>query len=404
MEKGEGGSMIERYEHPQIAEIWDQDEIYRRWHLVEVSHVHNVVGSTVANALRGVRHPSKAQVDHWERQTHHDVAAFLISLDHNIVAALKLSEQNGDMETVALLNAARASLHYGLTSSDVVDTAMAMGLQESAPVVLGRAEWLEKALLTFAGEFGNQRTIGRTHGQLAAPMLAKDRWIVLAEMVGRTITRVRTAFEWADVGKLSGPVGDLDMGEDSALASLGLRGATATQIVSRDRLAHLASTLALLVTVCEAIATQIWLLLQAGIDELWLNFADGFVGSSAMPHKRNPITAENIRGLARLARGYAADLQLSVIQWGEHDLAHSSVERVGVPDLLHLTCTALEKTVGLVSLCHPATPDDVAGYIDTSEELRTLQAEGVPYVDAHARLTALYRDGKITSTTTEETK
>jgi adenylosuccinate lyase len=395
VEEGEG-CVIERYQNQEIWRVWTMQESYNRWHLIECVHMEQVQGREVADLLRQVRPPSPAQVAYHERETGHDVAAFLRALDDNILAVRKKHT-----EDAPLWDRVRSSLHYGLTSSDLVDTGQALALRECAPEVLGLAGKLEKVIYTFGNRIVSETTYGRTHGQLAAPLPACDRWWVVADMLGRTQTRVQTAFEWMDVGKLSGPVGTLNEHEDQALAKLELRNGLALQIVPRDRLAHLANCLGLLATVCEATATQVWLLAQDGIDELRVT-ASGTVGSSAMPHKTNPIVAENIRGLARMARSRAQDLQLGVVQWGEHDLAHSSVERVAVPDLLHLVCTALDKTTALVSGLVWVAPRVGPGYRDSSEDLRVSQADGTPYVDAHCQLTEFYRSGKIPGTTTEE--
>jgi adenylosuccinate lyase len=283
----------------------------------------------------------------------------------------------------------------------VTDTALFLGLQRSQPVIELRALALMDELSVFRDGFEPcATTLGRTHGQLAAPMPAEHRWDVLHETFDRCWNRVESAFVVLDVGKLSGPVGTRGYAEQG-LQKLGLRDTTCTQVVPRDRLAHWAHCLAELVTVCEAIATQVWLLCQSGVNELRFA-APGTVGSSAMPHKTNPIVAENIRGLARVARSQADLLQVGMVQWGEHDLAHSSVERIAVPDLLHLTCTILSRTTTLVSGLSWVDPGYPTDYVDTSEQLRQLQAQGVAYVDAHRQLTDLYRSGKIAATTTEE--
>lgn len=395
--------MIRRYEYGGITAVWDLSEVYRRWHRVEVVHVQEVAGTEVAQILASVRTPSPAQVRYYELQTGHDVAAFLRALDQNTQEILRKLRPDQDDVEIGLWMKARSSLHYALTSSDLVDTALAMGLQECAHVVMGLGARLLERLQTLDLGLVAEQTVGRTHGQLAAPMPASLRWAVFGEMADRALTRVDAAFGWTDVGKLSGPVGVGDYGEESALAALGLRVGVTTQIVPRDRLAHLAHCLAELVTVCEAIATQVWLLAQQGVDEVRVKGME-VVTSSAMPHKRNPVVCETIRGLARLARSSAEALQLGIVQWGEHDMAHSSVERVAVPDLLHLTCTALEKTsnlVGQVTWREPRLPED---YRDTGAILRSAQANGMAYVDAHAAI----REGRLTRvvsspiTTTEE--
>jgi adenylosuccinate lyase len=399
MEKGES-SMIGRYEHPRIAEIWAPQAVLDRWHRVEVVRVEQIAGADVGEALASVQTPTPAQVAYYERESRHDVMAFLRALDNRLIARLTVVAPEGK----EALERARAVLHYGLTSSDVVDTALAMGLQASGPVAVKLSRHLIAGLHRFAASLEPATTVGRTHGQLAAPMPAAHRWDVLGGMVDRGMMRLLAAFNWTDVGKLSGPVGVNISGENAALHKLGLRGAESTQIVPRDRLAHLAHCLAEQATMCEAVATQVWLFAQAGVEEIRLRI--GTTSSSAMPHKTNPIAAETIRGLARLARSAAETLQLGVVQWGEHDMAHSSVERVSLVDLLHLTCTALLKTTALVSGLSWEEPRLPEGYVDASERLQELQSAGTPYVEAHAQLTGLYRDGKIVATTgtTEETK
>jgi adenylosuccinate lyase len=391
--------MIARYRDKDIHELWNPRTIYRRWFEVEVAHMREVAGTDVADAMDAhICPPSTQEVDYYERETGHDVAAFLLALDRNIRATWAPDHPNRlDGRMIAHM---RSALHYGLTSSDVTDTALMLGILRSWPVVVTRAQNTVEALLGFIGEIPEWATsMGRTHGQLATPMPARHRWSVLSEMLERAVVRVDEATSLMDVGKLSGPVGIDCTKQEVSLARLDLRETESTQIVPRDRLAHWAHTLAELVSVCEAIATQVWLLCQSGVNELRF-VTPGSVGSSAMPHKMNPILAENIRGLSRIARGYADMLQIGTVQWGEHDLAHNSVERIAVPDLLHLTCTTLTRTAVLVSGLSWEDAGRPAGYVDTSEELRQLQANGVPYVEAHAQLTALYRTGKITTTTT----
>lgn len=392
--------MIERYKDKAIHDIWSPAAVYSRWYEVEVAHVRGVAGEAVAEAMASIKPPSPHQVNYYEQTTGHDVAAFLQAVDRNTQEVIRrLSREKGD--DVEKWDQVRSSLHYGLTSSDVVDTALALGVLRSRLIVEERTTNLMETLQAFISSFSPwDNTIGRTHGQLAATMSAEHRWSVLAEMLDRAWGRADNGFVWMDVGKLSGPVGAHDPSEGRALDSLGLRDTMATQIVPRDRLAHWAHCLAELVTVCEAIVTQVWLLAQAGISEVRIT-SNGSVGSSAMPHKVNPVIAENVRGLARMARSLAETLQLGIVQWGEHDLAHSSVERVAVPDLLHLTCSVMSRTAVLVSGLSWKDPGHPEDYRDTHEELVRLQANGTPYVDAHAQLTALYRDGKIVGTTTE---
>lgn len=402
MEERKGSGMIERYKDKAISSLWHPFAVYLRWFEVEVAHVRAIAGDTVGDALTSVNPPSAHQVNYHERQTGHDVAAFLRALDRNIQAKATEEADSSVLPSV-VWDQVRSSLHYGLTSSDVVDTALALGLLRSKPTVEDRVVDCHGAVQRLADSFSPwDVTLGRTHGQLAAPMAADHRWQVLAEMIERSWTRAEVAFDFLDVGKLSGPMGSADLSNGRALDQLGLRETTATQLVPRDRLAHWAHCMAELATVAEAVVTQVWLLAQSGIDELRLEAPPESIGSSAMPHKTNPVRAENVRGLARLARAQADTLQLGIVQWGEHDLAHSSVERIAIPDLLHLTCTILSRTAALVAGVSWTDLGWPSGYRNTNEELLILQANGTAYIDAHAQLTALYRDGKIAEITITE--
>jgi adenylosuccinate lyase len=227
-------------------------------------------------------------------------------------------------------------------------------------------------------------------------MPAAQRWYTIYGMLVGAWTRHQNSVSGLRIGKLSGPVGShgVDPAERKALARLGLEPRVSGQAVPRDSIAHWAHCLAEIAMVYAAGATQVWLLAQSGIDEVTEDQPVGQVGSSAMPRKRNPITSENIRGLARLIRAQAEVLQDGVIQFGEHDLAHSSVERVTIPDLCHLSATIAKRFAALVSGLQFDVPDPLPA--DTHTMLRRLQESGVPYVEAHARLRdKSYRDGKM---------
>lgn len=389
--------MIPRYSHPALTLIWTREQVFIRWFDVGVEHVRTIAGREVGEVLLQVGPPTGHQVRWWENQTGHEMLAFLSALDRRIQNAL----DKGKVEP-ELAAKARAALHRGLTSSDVMDTALALGLQDSEVVITQEWRAASNELIKLMRRTEDKQAIGRTHGQLAAPMEASHPWSVLFAVLSRCYSRTAEAFLNARVGKLSGPVGT-NWRDDEAvtLNKLGLFSTDSTQLVPRDRLANLAYQLSSLVTACEAVATQVWLLAQAGIAQVRLD-ESGTVGSSAMPHKRNPIMAENIRGLARMARPLAQELQLGMVQWGEHDLAHSAVERVALPDLLHLTATVLRRTATLVSGVSWEEVAPPAHYVDTNEALRRLQDSGVSYVEAHAQLSGAYRDGKISATSIEE--
>lgn len=402
--------MIGRYAVSEINDLWNPDAVYRRWFEVECEHVQTVAGADTAGALRGVGSPSPTQVRYYESQSGHEMIAFLAALDANVKVAATRAERHGkDLDLLLHVDNIRSALHYGLTSSDVQDTALALGMQRSKFVVDQASMELMHALVDLMAETRGTVTIGRTHGQFAATMDASHRWEVLHSMVSRCYTRTSEAMLNLKVGKLSGPVGVLARDDEAnTLERLGVYPTDSTQLVPRDRLANWGYQTASLITACEAVATQVWLLAQQGIMEVKVNDA---VSSSAMPHKRNPVSAENIRGLARIARPLAQQLELGMVQWGEHDLAHSPVERVAVPDLLHLTVGALRKTARLVSGMTVGIADVGTSYRDSSAVLRSAQAAGMAWADAHraiseGRLTLPYQGGKIpaTTATTEETK
>jgi adenylosuccinate lyase len=389
--------MIRRYQNVEIANLWAPDEIYRRWWGVEWEHAKTIAGDQVAHVIRMVGPPTESQVRYHESKSGHEMIAFLTALDERIKWAATNYKGEGEEEIKSHISEARAALHRGLTSSDVQDTALALGLWRSKVVVDQAWGDIADALLQLMNRTRGT-TVGRTHGQLASVMPAAHRWEVLYAVVSRCYARVAESFLNLRVGKLSGPVGTLQTDDEcSTLERLGLAQTTSSQLVPRDRLANWAYQISSLITACEAVATQVWLLAQQGIDGVLLGES---VSSSAMPHKRNPTMAENVRGLARMARPLAQELQLGMVQWGEHDLAHSSVERVAVPDLLHLAVTSLQRTAALVSgvtVVEPTLPD---GYRDTSAVLRSAQAAGMAYVDAHAAISSgTYQDGKIVDTT-----
>jgi adenylosuccinate lyase len=384
-----------------MALLWNPQAEIDRWLQVEVAQMGRVQGIRLATLLIQVGAPSWTSVHLWERETKHDVVAFLHALDERIQRHSEhwLAEESAD-PLDGDLRRLRQWLHYGLTSSDVIDTGLGLALRASHSRLAHLANRTVGTLAAVIALLKPTRSvIGRTHGQWAVPMPAGHRWQVLWEMLVGTSSRFADLQSSVSVGKLSGPVGvnDPSLADQwGALIPLELETVESTQVVPRDGLAAWAQSAAQLATVCEAIATQIWLLAQEGIAEVSEGLADGQVGSSAMPHKANPVCSENIRGLARLARMDAEVLQLGAVQWGEHDLAHSSVERVALPDLCHLVATILVRTDKLLSGLQfhgQPVPDS---YVNTHEQLMQLQREGVPYVEAHERIrSGSYPDGKI---------
>lgn len=390
--------MIERYEDLDMRAIWSNNARVGRWFEIEVENMRRAAGDELANALAMIGPPALTAIGKHERRVRHDVMAFLLALDD------KIKHPPGPSHAGKLIPQLRQWLHFGLTSSDVTDTALHMALTRSKDLL---GQWtfqlldaLRSVITCSAATQGT--VIGRTHGQWATPMPADHPWRVLFGMLNRAIGS--TEFSTAH-GKMSGPVGTSTVGERDALMSLipGMSQTNSTQLVPRDYIARWAGAITDVTDVCEAIATRVWLLAQQEIAEVQEGLAAGQVGSSAMPHKRNPIRSEHIRGLCRLARGYAGMLRQGVVQWGEHDLAHSSVERVALPDLCHTAARIITQTHTLLANLEFA--DDTTWHLaqhvwfDTHAELQRMQKAGTPYVEAHAQLMGTYQDGKIPADT-----
>lgn len=394
--------MITRYEDEQIEAIWNREAELDRWFAIEIARMRQVRGMSAAERLEKIGPPDAVRVADLEEVTRHDVMAFLLAVDERIQQSADYwLDVSGEPEAAVQGQELRQWLHYGLTSSDVTDTALGMALRATHQVLADHALQLLTGLgLVCSTLLSRPPVMARTHGQYATAMPAAHRWQVL---YGNLVTAIRNFHaSRADVliGKMSGPVGTsraYPATEELLLRRLGLTSVPSTQLVPRVALAHWAHGLAEITTVCEAIATQVWLLAQQNVAEVFERSAPEQVGSSAMPHKSNPIRSENIRGLARLARMNAEVLQYGVIQWGEHDLSHSSVERVALPDLCHLAASILVRTESLLSGLQfrpgEAIPDD---YVDTHLALMAAQRDGKPYAEAHAELRSQpYPDGKI---------
>jgi adenylosuccinate lyase len=321
--------LIYRYTRPEIALVWSEERKLEAWLQVEVAAAEALAGQGVVPApdlaaIKQAAAPDPAAVRERERITNHDVAAFV-----DVVAAS--------------VGEAGRWIHYGLTSSDVLDTALALQLREAGRELLAGADAVTAVLVRRAREFAGTLCMGRTHGVHAEPTTFGLKLAGFAWESHRAAERMRRAFASAEVGKLSGAVGTYSaLGpevEEAALAALGLRPEdVATQVVPRDRHAELLSALALAGAALERLATEIRHLQRTEVREVEEPFGAGQKGSSAMPHKRNPIASERVAGLARLLRGYAQAGLENVALWHERDISHSSVERVALPDattLLH---------------------------------------------------------------------
>jgi adenylosuccinate lyase len=316
--------MIARYTHPEMGRIWSDQRRYETWLLVEIAAAEAMAaaGLVPADAARDIREHGAfdiARIEEIERTTQHDVIAFTTAVAEHLGPS------------------ARCWLHFGMTSSDVIDTAQALQMREACDLVLQNLDALADAIRTRAFEHRRTPMIGRTHGVHAEPMTLGLKLALWYSEVGRDIERVRRARASISVGKLSGAVGTFAHLPPSIEADvcrrLGLEpAAVASQIIQRDRHAELLSALAITAASLEKFALEIRGLQKTEIGELEEPFAKGQKGSSAMPHKRNPIGCEQVVGLARLIRANCQAAFENIALWHERDISHSSVERVILPD------------------------------------------------------------------------
>ncbi len=315
--------MISRYARPEMARIWTQDAKYEAWLQVElaVCEVYARRGLIPVDALGRIKaraRVSAERIDLIEATTRHDVIAFLTDLEE-------------------ALGTDSRYVHMGLTSSDVVDTALALQLQQASELLIAGLERFRATLRALALRHRDTLCVGRTHGIHAEPMVFGLKAALWYSEAGRNLDRLRRARETVRVGKLSGAVGtfahvDPDV-EEEACRLLGLEAAPiSNQIVQRDRHAEFSTTLAIVAASLEKVATEIRSLQRTEILEAEEPFAVGQKGSSAMPHKRNPVSCEQVCGLARLVRTNALAALENVALWHERDISHSSVERVILPD------------------------------------------------------------------------
>ena len=315
--------MIERYTLPEMGAVWSQQNKFQKWLDVEIAvcEVHAEDGIIPPDALRDIK--SKAaftveRISEIEKTTDHDVIAFTTNLAENIGPAARF-------------------VHYGLTSSDVVDTANALLLRESCEILLARVHSLMDVLKRRAFEFKDTPQIGRTHGIHAEPTSFGLVWALWYSEMQRNKARLEAALHSISVGKISGAVGAFahlspDV-EERVCEKLGLRAAdVSTQVIQRDRYAEYLCTLAIVAATLEKIALQVRHWQRTEVREAQEKFKTGQKGSSAMPHKRNPILSERICGMARTVRANSIVGLENVALWHERDISHSSAERIVLPD------------------------------------------------------------------------
>jgi adenylosuccinate lyase len=374
-----------------MGRVWSEAHKYELWCRVEalVLEANAMAGTVPAEAVAPVRSappPSPQAVAAVEAVTEHDVIAFLTAWADNTVP-----------------RSAAAFVHYGMTSSDLLDTGLAVQLTEATDIILAKAGRLVAVLRDHALAHRDTLRSGRTHGVHAEPDVWGHRVADFAFAAARSRDRVRRAREAVAVGKLSGPVGtysNIDPAiEAEVMPALGLRAAdAASQVVMRDGIAEWVSALAVLATVCEAVALEVRHGQRTEVRELAEPFRPGQKGSSAMPHKKNPIRSERISGLARIVRSYVTPVTEGIPLWHERDISHSSVERIALPDAAIATDYMLHLTTGLVeglvvdSARMRANMNVTNGLLYSSAVLLELVSGGMSREDAYALVQAAAMD------------
>lgn len=331
--------MIPRYATPSMTAIWSDEARWGAALQVELAvlDAQAAVGQVPVDAVAVIRAKARvdiARINELERTTDHDVVAFVNQLAESVGPEGRW-------------------IHHGLTSSDVVDTALALQMREAAALIDAGLATLLATIIRRAREERDTIMIGRTHGMHAEPTTMGAKMANWAFEVARSRERISLAAAEAATGKISGPVGTYSQInpeiERAALAALGLRADQAsTQIVQRDRHAAFVAAIAIAGGTLERIATEIRHLQRSEVDEMREPFRSGQAGSSAMPQKRNPIKSERIAGLARLLRGYAAAAMENQPLWHERDISHSSAERILLPDATSLLAFMVESLNGVI--------------------------------------------------------
>ncbi len=337
--------MISRYTRPEIGHIWSEENKYQQWLAVELAASETLaeIGQVPAEAAQALRKHAAVHVDRIneiERTVRHDVIAFTTCVAESMATA-------GDAESSRWF-------HYGMTSNDVVDTAQALQIVQASKLIEAALERVLVILKRRAFEFKNTNCIGRTHGIHAEPYTFGLKIALWYDELARNTRRFAAAADEIRVGKISGAVGIFGHispeAEKKICERLGLRPAPiASQVISRDLHANYISALALISATCEKIAMEVRHLQRTEVREAEEPFAAGQKGSSAMPHKRNPVTCEQICGLARLVRSNVQAAFENISLWHERDISHSSVERVILPDSTILVDYLLAKTEWLVN-------------------------------------------------------
>ena len=372
--------MIPRYTRPEMARIWSDENRFRTWLAVEVAVTETLAAAGIVpkDAARAIRARADFNVDRIfqiEAEVKHDVIAFTTAV-------------------AEIVGPHARWFHYGLTSNDVVDTAQALLIQQASSLIAGDLERLADVLERRAFEFKDTPMIGRTHGVHAEPITFGFKIANWYSETERNIARFKAAAEDLRVGKFSGAVGTFahltPELEEKMCARLGLKAAAvSSQVIQRDRHAHYLATLATIASTLDKIATEIRHLQRTEVREAEEYFSEKQKGSSAMPHKRNPVTCEQISGLSRVVRSNAQAGFENVALWHERDISHSSAERIIIPDSTTLADYLLNKTATLIEtmFVYPermmANLESTRGLVFSGQLLLDLVESGVSREDAY---------------------
>ncbi len=335
--------MISRYTRHEMGRLWDIEAKYQKWLDVEIAvcEAWAELGEIPKDDLREIKKRAQfdvKRIDEIEKVVKHDVIAFLTSVAQSLGPEARF-------------------IHKGLTSSDILDTALALLMRDASDLIMKDIRELMDVLKKQAQKYKDTPVMGRSHGVHAEPMTFGLKFALWFEDMTRNLGRMKRAKEVISVGKLSGAVGTFSnippIIEEKVCKKLGLRPEpVATQVVQRDRHAEYLTTLALIAASVEKIATEIRHLQRSEVLEAEEPFMAGQKGSSAMPHKRNPVGCENLSGLARLVRTNALAAIENVALWHERDISHSSVERVIIPDSTILVDYMLDRLTGILDGLH----------------------------------------------------
>ena len=371
--------MIDRYQYPEIEKIWNDQNKFDTWKIVEQKYLETLEENNISpkgiSSVIEKTNVTKEEVYEREQITNHDLASFVDILQTKVG-----KDSNW--------------IHYGLTSSDVVDTANSLLIKQSLDVTIELLDELLHQIELKAKQEMNTPIIGRTHGVFAETTFLGNIFGNWYQEIKRNKMRLEGCIKTISTGKLSGPVGNHTVVDENieklTLSKLGLEPEIfASQIVARDRYAEVVTSLGILASSFERVSTNIRGYQRSEVSELSEPFKDGQKGSSAMPHKKNPITTERITGLARVVRGYSLSSMENIVLWHERDISNSSVERIILPDAFNLLCFISKDLIAIFKDLHinhksiEKNLSDAANKLGSQRILSALVKNGVDRNDAY---------------------